>query len=49
MALFSDIYCQNCDRFIAKKQWNKHLFSSRRLRREVNGYWPAYFPQRKPT
>ena len=49
MALFNDIYCQVCDRFITKEQWNKHLFSSRLLHREDNGFWPAYFPQRKLT
>ena len=41
MALFNDVYCQICDRFITKKQWNNHLFSSRHLNREVNGFWPA--------
>ena len=25
MALFNDIYCQICDRFNTKKQWNKHF------------------------
>ena len=25
----------------------KHLYSNRHLHREVNGYWPAYFPQGK--
>ena len=49
MALVNDIYCQICDRFITKEQWNKHLYSSRHLHREVNGYWPAYFPQRNLT
>ena len=49
MALFNDIYCQICDRFYTKGRWNKHLFSSRHLHREVNGYWPAFFPQRKLT
>ena len=47
MALFSDVYCQICDRFITKEQWNKHFFPSRHLHREVNGFWPAYFPQKK--
>ena len=42
-------FCQICDRFCAKEQWNKHLYNSRHLHREVNGYWPAYFPQRKLT
>ena len=28
---------------------NKHLYSGRHLHREVNGYWPAYFTQRKLT
>ena len=49
MALFNDIYCKICDRFLTKEQWNKHRFSSRHLHREANGYWPAYFPQRKLT
>ena len=49
MALFNDIFCQICDRFYTKEQWNKHLYSSRHLHREVNGYWPAFFPQRKLT
>ena len=47
MALFKDIFCQICDRFYTKEQWNKHLYSSRHLHREVNGYWPSFFPQRK--
>ena len=49
MAVFSDIFCQICDRFYTKEQWNKHLYSNRHLHREVNGYWPAFFPQRKLT
>ena len=49
MALFKDIFCQICDRFYSKERWNKHLYSSRHLHREVNGYWPAFFPQRKLT
>ena len=49
MSFFNDTYCQLCERFITKEQWNKHLSSSRPLHREVNGYWPAYFPQRKLT
>ena len=47
MPIFNDIYCQICDRFITKERWNKHLYSSRPLHGEVNGYWPAIFPQRK--
>ena len=43
MAIFNDVYCKIYDRFITKEQWNKHLFSSRHLLREVNGYWPAFF------
>ena len=49
MALFNDVYCQICDRFYTKEQLNKHLYSRRHLHREVNGYWPAFFPQRKLT
>ena len=49
MALFNDIFCQICDRFHTKEQWNKHLYSSRHLHREVNSYWAAFFPQRKLT
>ena len=49
MAIFNDIFCQICDRFYTKEQWNKHLYSSRHLHIEVNGYWPAFFLQRKLT
>ena len=49
MALSNDILCQICDRFYTNEQWNKHLYSSRDLHREVNVYWPAIFPQRKLT
>ena len=49
MALFNDIFCQICDRFITKEQWKKHLYSSRNLHREANGYSPAIFPQRTLT
>ena len=49
MALFNDIFCQICDRFFTKERWNKHLYSSRQLHREINGYWPMFFPQRKLT
>ena len=47
MALFNDIFCQLCDRFYTKERWNKLLYSSRHLL--VNGYRPAFFPQRKLT
>ena len=49
MTLFNDVFCQICDRFCTKEQGNKHLYSSRHLHREVNGYWPAFFPQKKLT
>ena len=49
MPLFNDLYCQFCDRFITKERWNKHLYSSRHLHREINGYCPTFFPQRKLT
>ena len=49
MALFNDTYLQIYHRFITKERWNKPLFSSIHLHREVNGYWPAYFPPRKVT
>ena len=49
MTIFNDVFCQICDRFYSKERWNKHLYSSRHLHREVNGYWPAFFPQRKLT
>ena len=49
MALFNDIFCQICDRFVTKEQWDRHFYSNRHLHREVNGYWPAFFPQRKLT
>ena len=49
MVIFDDRFCQICDRLYTKEQWNKHLYSSRHLQREVNGYWPSFFPQRKLT
>ena len=49
MSFLDDTYCQLCERFITKERWNKHLCSSRHLHSEINGYWPAYFPQRKLT
>ena len=49
MAIFNETYCQLCDRFITKEQWNKHLYSSRHLHRDVNSCWPAFFRQMKLT
>ena len=49
MSFFNDTYCQTCDRLNTKEQWSKHVFSNRHLHREVAGYWPASFPQRKLT
>ena len=49
MSILDDTYCHFCERLITKEEWNKHLFSSRQLHREVNGYTPAYFAQRKLT
>ena len=49
MVFFNDIYCQICDRFITRKRWNKYLYSNQHLHREVNGYYPVFFPQRKLT
>ena len=46
MSLFNDIFCQTCDRFFTKEQWNKHPYSNRPLHQEVNGYWSACFPQK---
>ena len=46
MSLFSDTYCQLCERFITIEEWNEHIFSSRHLHREAHGYWPAYFPKK---
>ena len=43
------MYCRVRDRFLTNEQCNKHLSSGRHLRREVIGFWPAYFPQRKLT
>ena len=47
MTVFTDVYCQICDRFYTKKQWNKHLSSRKPLHSEVSGYWPSFFAQRK--
>ena len=47
MVIFDDTFCQICDRFYTKEQWNNHLYCSRHLHREVNGYWPAFFSTKK--
>ena len=49
MSILDDTHCQLCEGLITKEQCNKHLFSSRHLHRKVNGYWSAFFPQRKLT
>ena len=49
MTVFNNTLWQICETFITKEQWNNHLNSNRLLHREVNGYWPAFFPQRKLT
>ena len=41
MSFLDDTYCQLCERFITKEQWNKHLYSSRHLHKK------AYFPNRR--
>ena len=47
MSFLDDTYCQLCERFITKEQWNKHLYSSRHLHEKAYGYTPAYFPNRR--
>ena len=49
MAFCKDTYCQLFERFITEEQWNYRLYSSRSLHREVNGFRPASFLQRKLT
>ena len=49
MSFLDDTYCQLCERFITKEQWNNHLYSKRHLHKKAFGYYPAYFPQRKLT
>ena len=46
---FFDTYCQLCERFLTKEQWNKPLYSHRFLHKEVNGYCLAIFSNRKVT
>ena len=47
MSFLDDIFCQLCERFVTKEQWNKHLYSSRHLHKKVYGYTQAYFPNRR--
>ena len=49
MSFFNDTYCQLCERFTTKEEWKNHLYSSRHLHREANGYSQSYFPQRIQT
>ena len=44
MSIFNNTYCELCESFITKDQWNKHLHASRHLQGEVNGYWPSNSP-----
>ena len=46
MSFLDDTYCQLCERFITKEQWNKHLYSSRHLHKKAYGFTPAFFPNR---
>ena len=47
MSLLYDTYCQLCERFITKEQWNIHLYSSRHLHKKADGYTPFCFPKRQ--
>ena len=47
MALINDTYFQLCEKIITKEQGNNHFNSSRHWHKEIIGYWPAYFPQRR--
>ena len=38
MSFLDDTYCQLCERFITKEQWNIHLYSSRHLHKKAFGY-----------
>ena len=49
MSFFNDTFCQLCEQFNTEEQWKKNLYSSRRIRTEVNGYWPAFFLQKNLT
>ena len=49
MSVLDDTYCQVCERLITEEQWKKHLFSTRHLHREVNGFLLAHFAQKKLT
>ena len=49
MSFLDDTYCQLCERFITKEQWNKHLYSSKHLHKKAYGYTPAYFPNTRLT
>ena len=47
MSFLDDTFCQLCERFITKGQWNKHIYSIRHLHKKAYGYTPAYFQNRK--
>ena len=34
MSFLYDTYCQLCERFITKEQWNQHLYYSRLLHKK---------------
>ena len=35
MVHFNDTYCHFCEKFISAELWNKHLYTSRHIHREV--------------
>ena len=47
MLFLKDTFCQICERFITKEDWNNHFYSSGHFYSEAHGYWPVCFPQRK--
>ena len=47
MSFLDDTYCQLCERFITKEQWNKHLYSSRHLHKKAYDYTPTFVPNRR--
>ena len=49
MAFHKDTYCQICENFVTKEQRKMHLYCSRRLRKDVKGYWPDYLSTKKFT
>ena len=49
ISFLDDTYCHLCESFSTKKEWNKHLWSTRHLLTKAHTFWTGNFLNRKLT